>query len=374
MVLTWLITGSSSGLGLAFAREILAQGHNLIATSRNPDKDSKLVEEVQSNAQGRWRTMDVSWPRQQIERVTREAWEDFDGIDVLINNAGYSILGAAEDIPEDKAKAQFETNFWGLIRVTQAILPLMRSRKTGTIVNISSAAGIDPLPTCAVYAGSKFALEGWSEPLSREIEPLGLRVLVVQPGGFRTNFLAKESTPLVLPTSDDYKTGPVQAGMEHFDRLYRTQRGDPMKAAQRIFEIVTDGLKESQEKDHFLRIPLGPDCYARARQKLEKRQQELGHCQVHLSQHRFRQMLSPKLDEKRTRTPSEIMQQSPQNLVQMPTSANDCLLYTSAVMIQIVITSSPVKLKSAALAPSLDIVFQRPITGGLKTRLSVRST
>jgi short-subunit dehydrogenase len=275
MAPTWLITGSSSGFGLTLARYILSQGHNVIATSRNPAKTPDLVKEITSNPAGRWLALDVTWPKPEIDKVIQQAWTEFDGIDILVNNAGYSLLGAAEDLPEDRAKAEFEVNFWGLIRTTQAALPLMRSRKSGTIVNISSIAGLDALPTCAIYAGSKFALEAWSESLSKEVAPLGLRVLIVEPGAFRTNFLTKEATQVVQP-SEAYQDGPVQAVLEKLKDMNGMQKGDPVKAAQRIFEAVLGvGMGEDVAKRNFLRLPLGPDCYSRALESTRIRKENL---------------------------------------------------------------------------------------------------
>ncbi|KAI1609472.1 putative short chain oxidoreductase/dehydrogenase [Exophiala viscosa] len=270
---TWLITGCSAGFGLSLTRYILAQGHNVIATSRNPSKTPDLVKEITSKPSGRWLSLDVTSPKEKIETVIQEAEKEFGGIDVLVNNAGYSVLGAAEDIPEDKAKAQFEVNFWGAIRTTQAILPQMRSRKSGTIVNISSIAGLDAQPTCAIYAASKFALEAWSESLSREVGSLGLRVLIVEPGAFRTNFLTKDAAPKI-PPSEAYQTGVVQTIMDRFDTMNGAQIGDPDKAAKTIFEVVL-GTGVGEGKTDLLRLPLGPDCYARATDSNKRRRENL---------------------------------------------------------------------------------------------------
>lgn len=273
MPLTWLITGCSSGLGLALARCILEQGHNVIATSRNPGKTPDLVEEITSRQSGRWLMLDVSSPKAEIERIVQQAWTEFGAIDVFVNNAGYSILGVAEEIPEEEAKKQFEVNFWGLIRTTQAILPMMRSRKSGTIINISSIAGIDPLPLCSIYAASKFAVEAWSEALHKELQPLGLRVLIVEPGMFRTNFLSNEASPLVTPSAA-YKTGSLQTMFDKFQAAHGTQSGDPAKAAKRIFEVVV-GTGMGLGIKSVLRLVLGPDAFSRAVDNIKSRQENL---------------------------------------------------------------------------------------------------
>ncbi|KAL6252630.1 hypothetical protein RBB50_000349 [Rhinocladiella similis] len=273
MAKTWLITGASSGFGLSLARYLLSQGQNVIATSRNPSKTPDLVREIQSNPRGRWATLDVTSPKAEIAKIIKDAWKDFDGIDVLINNAGYSILGAAEEIPEERAKAQFEVNFWGVIRTTQSMLPLMRSRNSGTIVNISSIAGIDARPTCAIYAGSKFALEAWSESLSQEIAPFGLRVLIVEPGAFKTKFLSKEAAPIVQP-SEAYKATAVASILDRFQSLDGLQPGDPDKAARIIFELVTK-IGVGAGKENMLRVPLGPDSFSRFNESSRRRQENL---------------------------------------------------------------------------------------------------
>lgn len=271
MAPTWLITGSSSGFGLEIARFVLKQGHNVIATSRNPNKTPDFVKEITSHPNGRWLALDVTSSKAEIEKVIQEGRKQFGSIDVLVNNAGYSILGAAEDIPEEGARQQFEVNFWGLVRTTQATLPLMRAQKSGTIVNITSIAGLNAQPTCAVYAASKFAVEGWSESLSKEVGPLGLRVLIVEPGAFRTRFLTKESAPVVA-ASEPYKSGPVQAVLDRFQDMDGAQIGDPVKAAQRIFEVV-NGVGMGEDKKDILRLLLGPDCFTRAAESVKTRQE-----------------------------------------------------------------------------------------------------
>lgn len=265
---TWLITGSSSGFGLLLARTILARGHNVIATSRNPSRTPEYVKEVESTARGKWLTLDVTADAATIKTTIQEAHKLFGRIDVLINNAGYSVLGAAEDIPEDQAKAQFEVNLWGAIRVTQATLPIMRAQRSGTIVMLSSIAGIQAAPSCAVYAASKFALEGWSEALAQEVAPLGIRTLVVEPGAFRTNFLGANAMQAV-PVSEDYRGGPVDTMVQKFEGSGGKQAGDPAKACERIISNVEKGLeKDDLGKVEKLRLPLGQDCYDRIMMKM----------------------------------------------------------------------------------------------------------
>ena len=159
---TFLVTGSSAGFGLAFCRLILAKGHNVIATSRNPAKNQDLVDSINDDpsGRGRWIRLDVTSSQASITKTFAEASKIFGPIDVLINNAGYSVMGGVEDMDEEKARQQFDTNYWGVMRTIKAVLPTMRERRGGTIVNVSSIAGLNALATAGVYAGSKFALEG----------------------------------------------------------------------------------------------------------------------------------------------------------------------------------------------------------------------
>lgn len=157
---TWLITGSSNGLGLSLTRYVLKAGDNVIATSRNPAKTPELVQEVESQPNGKWAQLDINWSQGQIQAAIESAEALFDGgIDVVVNNAAYSLLGAVEDVPEEQARAQFDTNFWGTVRVCNEVLPHMRQRGRGTIANVSSLLGLTTWPGMGFYSASKFALE-----------------------------------------------------------------------------------------------------------------------------------------------------------------------------------------------------------------------
>ena len=162
--LTWLITGCSSGIGLSLARYVLSQGHNVVATSRSPSKVLDLVAEIERNGRGKFIALDPNAPLHEIQTSLEPVWSAFPGggIDVLVNNAAYPVLGAVEDIPEEHAKAMFETNFFGVLRVIKAVLPSMRQRGSGTIVNISSLVGMSVFPAVGIYGASKYAIEGWS--------------------------------------------------------------------------------------------------------------------------------------------------------------------------------------------------------------------
>ncbi|RYP89690.1 hypothetical protein DL770_004178 [Monosporascus sp. CRB-9-2] len=257
--LTWLITGSSNGFGLALTRYVLTTGDNVIATSRNPAKTPELVKEVEAQANGRWVALDVNWSQDEIKEVIDHAETLFHGgIDVVVNNAAYSLLGAVEDVQEDRAKAQFETNFWGPVRICNAVLPHMRGRGRGTIANVSSLLGIMTWPAMGFYSASKFALESISEVLASEVSQFGIRVLIVEPGSFRTNFLSEGSMQSAGTSAPYQSPHPVGESLRYEKEKGGMQPGDPEKAARAIYDAV-GGKDERLGK--VLRLPLGSDCW-----------------------------------------------------------------------------------------------------------------
>ncbi|KAJ6030917.1 Short-chain dehydrogenase/reductase SDR [Penicillium canescens] len=253
---TWLVTGASSGLGAAIAEAALQAGHSVIATARNPTKAAEANPQI-SNLGGIWIELDVtsSDTSKAVECAVNEAGGV---IDVVVNNAGYSLLGSIEDMSEAEIEAQFSTNVYGPVRVLKGALPFMRTRKSGTVVNISSSAGVDGLPACAMYAGTKFALEGMSESLARELAPFNIRVLLVEPGSLRTNFW----TAYVEPAAGTFKSNKG------------VQPGDAVKCAQRVLEVV-DGTGMGAGKGDLFRLPLGSDCYDRFQNKIKNLQDNL---------------------------------------------------------------------------------------------------
>lgn len=159
------------------------------------------------------------------------------------------------------------------MRTVKGVLPLMRAQKSGTIVNISSIAALDGLPSCGLYAGSKFALEGFSEALSREVEGFGIRVLIVEPGAFRTTFLTGFSKP-AAGLNPAYKGTPLDVALEKFTSMDQKQAGDPVKASEIIYDVVT-GTGVGVGKTGFQRLPLGPDCYQRSDSKIQRLKENL---------------------------------------------------------------------------------------------------
>jgi NAD(P)-dependent dehydrogenase (short-subunit alcohol dehydrogenase family) len=179
----WLITGCSTGFGRELVRVLAGRGHRVVATARNP----ATLEEFKSNPQVLTAALDVTDP-DQIGRAVTEAVTHFGAIDVLVNNAGYGYLSAVEEGEDDEVRAMFEVNVFGLASMTKAVLPGMRARRSGAIVNISSMGGLIGFPGIGYYNATKFAVEGLSEALAKECAPLGIKVIIVEPGPFRTDW------------------------------------------------------------------------------------------------------------------------------------------------------------------------------------------
>jgi NAD(P)-dependent dehydrogenase (short-subunit alcohol dehydrogenase family) len=247
----WLITGSSRGLGRAFTEAIPAAGHCVLAAARNPDQLADLRSRYGDKIHTA--SLDVTSEAQAKDAV-EAAVAKFGGLDVLVNNAGYGNVCPVENTPLDDFRAQIETNLFGVIIMTKAVLPYFRERRAGHIIQITSIAGrIGPIGR-APYAAAKFGVEGFSESLSREIGPLGIKVTIVEPGGFRTDF-AGSSAELCAGRPEYEST--VGATVQ-FQRNYNgKQPGDPAKAAAVLLHIAS-------LPDPPLRLLLGSDSYAAA--------------------------------------------------------------------------------------------------------------
>ena len=244
----WLITGSSRGLGRAFTEAALAAGHSVVAGARNPDQladlRSKFGEKIHPVS------LDVT-NEARAKAAVDAAVAHFGGLDVLVNNAGYGNVSSVEDTPLDDFRAQIETNLFGVIIMTKAVLPYFRERRAGYIIQVTSIAGrVGPLGR-APYAAAKFGVEGFSESLQKEIGPLGIKVTIVEPGGFRTDF-AGSSTELREGRSEYEST--VGATIR-FQRDYNgKQPGDPAKAAAVLLHLAS-------QQEPPLRLLLGSDSY-----------------------------------------------------------------------------------------------------------------
>ena len=186
----WFITGCSTGFGRELAKQLLENGYKTVVTARNTEKIQDLVEINKENALAL--ELDVT-DKEQIKSAVEKAENHFGRIDVLVNNAGFGYFGAIEESVEAEVRSMFETNFWGLSAMTRAVLPKMRERRSGTIVNISSIGGFVSFPAVGYYNATKFAVNGFSEALQKEVKPLGINVIIVQPSGFRTDWAGRSA-------------------------------------------------------------------------------------------------------------------------------------------------------------------------------------
>ena len=260
---TWFITGASSGFGLAFAEFALAQGYNVVATARTP---ARLAELAASHPERVLvLPLDVTADGD-AERAVAAAIERFGRIDVLFNNAGYGIVGALEESSDTEFRAQMETNFFGALRVTRAVLPQLRAQRGGAIVNISSLGGQLSLGGFSAYSASKFAMEGLSEALAQEVASFGIKVLIAEPGSFRTSFSA--AALKLMPAMDAYcdSVGGTRSLMQG---MHGTEAGDPAKAAAAI-----DAALRADRTP--LRLQLGDDAVDMVRAHAETLLRDLG--------------------------------------------------------------------------------------------------
>lgn len=261
--LVWFITGASRGLGLEVARAALERGDAVVAAARNT-----LAVEDNLGTQEQLLSVELDVTNdEQAQAAVTAALQRFGRIDVLVNNAGRGLLGAVEEASPDEVRSIFAVNVDGLLMVTRAVLPSMRGRRSGRILNVSSGGGFSAAPGWGVYCATKFAVEGISESLHAELLPLGIRVTIVEPGAFRTDFLDPRSLHRTATVIEDYsETAGLtrqQAVVKNHDQL-----GDPVKAADAILDIATAA-------EPPLRIQLGTDCIGRVERKLSNVAAEL---------------------------------------------------------------------------------------------------
>jgi NAD(P)-dependent dehydrogenase (short-subunit alcohol dehydrogenase family) len=230
---TWLITGAGRGMGVEFAKAALAAGHNVVATGRNPDAVTNAIGDYDALLVTR---LDQTDPHSGEEAVAA-AVDRFGGIDVLVNNAGSFLAGFSEELSTQQVRDQIETNFFGPMNVTRAVLPDMRKQRSGLVISISSGAGIAGNASGSAYSASKFALEGWMESLAGEVEPFGIATMIVEPGFFRTELLQPESTTFGELSIDDY--AEANAAMSSFwQGMNGQQAGDPAKLANALIGLA----------------------------------------------------------------------------------------------------------------------------------------
>lgn len=251
----WFITGASRGFGLLIARQALARGDAVVATARNP---RAVVAALGQHPRLLALQLDVG-DAAQAAAAAGQALQRFGRIDVLVNNAGYGLLGAVEEASPDEVRALFDTNVFGLHNVTRAVLPAMRKRRSGHVINISSVGGYAAYAGWGVYSATKFAVEALSEALQQELAPLGVKVTVVEPGFFRTDFLDASSLAATTTRIEDYAdtVGAMRtfaAGVNH------QQPGDPAKLATAMLTLADSAQPP-------VRLQLGTDTVQRVRAK-----------------------------------------------------------------------------------------------------------
>ncbi len=252
----WLITGCSTGIGREIARAALEAGHSVAVTARNVDAIADFVDQFGDRALAL--PLDVT-NRDQITAVVGEVEKAFGGIDVLVNNAGYGYMAAVEEGEDAEVRKLFDTNYFGVVDTLKAVLPGMRARRSGHVINISSMTGLVANPPNASYSSTKFALEALTEALAKEVGPLGIKVTAIEPGAFRTDWAARSMQESSTPISDyDDNVGARKTLIKQFaDHL----PGDPRKVAEAVLMVA--GLDEPP-----LRLLLGRDVLAAVREKI----------------------------------------------------------------------------------------------------------
>src|SRR3954451_6877801 len=230
---TWLITGAGRGMGVDCARAALAAGHNVVATGRNTDAVTAAVGAHERLLVGR---LDITDPGS-AEATVVAAVDRFGPIDVLVNNAANFFGGFFEELSPQQFRAQIETNLFGALTVTRAVLPVMRRQRSGLVISISSTAGVVGSAFTSAYAASKFALEGWMESLADEVAPYGIRTTIVEPGFFRTELLEPTSTTFAELSIDDYAERTAQI-IPGWHAMNGQQAGDPAKLAEGLIQLA----------------------------------------------------------------------------------------------------------------------------------------
>jgi NAD(P)-dependent dehydrogenase (short-subunit alcohol dehydrogenase family) len=256
----WFITGCSTGFGRALATLALERGYRVVVTSRNTDD----IKELAKKGDALIVKLDVTDPKD-VKHAVKEALHKFGHIDVLVNNAGIGYFGAIEESEHHAVRTMFDINLFGAASVTDAILPGMRANRYGFIVNISSIGGLCSAPSLGYYSATKFALEGMSEALRQEVEPLGIKVMMVEPSGFRTDWAGRSANDS-KHTIDDY-AATAGANRHAIRNISGQQRGDPVRAAQAII----DALESATPPQHLL---LGNDAIDAALAKLSRLKKE----------------------------------------------------------------------------------------------------
>jgi NAD(P)-dependent dehydrogenase (short-subunit alcohol dehydrogenase family) len=253
----WFITGCSTGFGRELAKEVLAQGYHAAVAARNTDDVKDITEAYPETAIAV--KLDVT-KAEEITAAVTEIQEKFEQIDVLVNNAGIGYFGAIEESEEEEIRRMFEINFFGLANVTKAVLPTLRKQRSGHILNVASIGGLVGFPAVGFYNATKFAVDGYSESLSKELAPLGIKVTVIAPSGFRTDWAGRSANNSKI-VIDDYKE-TAEANKNSIRGYSGNQPGDPVRAAKAMIKAV-------ESDNPPLRLLLGKAALKGARNKLE---------------------------------------------------------------------------------------------------------
>lgn len=270
----WLITGCSSGFGREFALAALARGNKVVATARDA---SKLEDLRQRGA--RTLSLNVRASDEELRAQIDGALEDVGGrLDILVNNAGYVLEGGVEECADDEARGLFDTNVFGVLSMLRAVLPRMREQKAGVVANMGSLAGWRASPSMGIYSASKFAVAALSMALKAEVAHLGIDVVCIEPGNFRTNVLgSRKATP---SKGIDELQPAVQPPRKHHEEISGQQPGDPAKAARLVAEMLTKSDRFSGTKALPARFPLGRDAIQSIRETMERSSEELDEWQA----------------------------------------------------------------------------------------------
>ncbi|WP_436520976.1 oxidoreductase [Actinoplanes sp. HUAS TT8] len=253
----WLITGSSRGLGRQIAESVLEAGHRVVATARRPEQLEDLV--VKYGDRVRAVALDVTDPAAARAAVA-VAVDTFGRLDVLVNNAGYADVAAIEEMPEDEFRAQIEANFFGVVNVTRAALPVMRRQGSGHVIQVSSVGGRVGGPGLGAYQSAKWAVGGFSEVLSREVAGFGVRVTIAEPGGMRTDWAGTSMTTHAI--SEDYRP-VIEPAVARLRAADGNQPGDPVRIAEVLIAVAAD-------PEPPLHLLLGSDAFAVAQAQAER--------------------------------------------------------------------------------------------------------
>lgn len=254
---TWLITGADKGLGYSTAKAALEQGDNVVVTVLAADGRHGLENEYPD--QLRSFHLDAR-DQERVPEVVKKAHQAFGRLDILVNNAGYGLMAVAEATPPEKYRGMFEVNFFGLVEMTRAVVPIMREQRHGHIINLSSKAGFLGVSGFAFYCASKFAVEGFSESIAAETKDLGIKVTIVEPGGFRSDFAG--SSLVVSQTDEGDYARANQRISSYVTERHGRQESDPAKFGPTICRLVA-------AEHPPLRLPLGKDCLEALRADLK---------------------------------------------------------------------------------------------------------